>query len=70
MTATYRKCQHYESCGCIEQARRLEQTCNGNATESVNIHDPEYPDDPSRDRMYWVCSEHFQYHYRSDIIRE
>ena len=44
-------------------------SCDGNATESVNLPDWEQMDNPGLDRLFWVCSVHFEQHYHSYIIR-
>ncbi len=44
-------------------------TCDANATESVNVPDPEHEDDPEYDRLYWICLPHFDFYYHTFITR-
>jgi hypothetical protein len=44
-------------------------SCDGNATESVNLPDWEQMDNPRLDRLFWVCSVQFEQHYHRYIIR-
>jgi hypothetical protein len=68
----YRKCQQYELLNAMHSRPWPEESgwsCDANATESVNLPDWENMNDPSRDRIFWVCAQHFEPHYHSYIIR-
>jgi hypothetical protein len=67
----YRKCQQVELLNAMRHYDEPPEkgNCDGNAKESVNLPDREHMDEPAYDRLFWVCSEHFEQHYHSYIVR-
>ena len=70
----YRKCQQHEFLKFLNaisgaDGPRETESCDGNATISVNLADLPDVYDPRRDREFWICSEHFHEFVENLVLR-